>query len=404
MKHHPPERNVSRRQLIRTAGATAAGGLLLREAIGRDENPAAQVADRGADLRITALRAYRLGSRVYVKIETNRKLHGWGEITQSEPNVAKTLATSLFDLLEGENPTRIEHLWQKLYRAHRDIRGGPLMTHAISAIDEALWDITGKAWQVPVYRLLGGPTREKIRMYPSATSYKIGPGGPRPFAAAPGEIQGMVDHVAAIRKRLGPDGAVMVDVHCAFPPPHVIQLAAAIQPYDILFLEEPAVPGNIEVFKRIKAQVNIPLATGERDRTIWGVIPYLQEGCIDILQPDVGHTGGISQMRKIATLAEAWFVPLAPHSSSTLLGLTASLHVTFSIPLFLIHEGGKGNDPFEVVKKTWEVDKEGYASLPQGPGLGVDIDEEKVRRIDAAPQKPYNWPSAKYPDGSVADY
>ncbi len=163
-------------------------------------------------------------------------------------------------------------------------------------------------------------------------------------------------------------------------------------------------PGNNEVFKRIKAQVNIPLATGERDSTIWGVLPYLLENCIDILQPDVGHTGGISQMKKIATLAEAWFVPLVPHSSSTRLGLTASLHVTASIPHFLIHEGGKGRDRFGVVKATWEVDEKGYASLPQGPGLGVDIDEEKVRRIDAAPQKPYRWPSGKYPDGSVADY
>ena len=404
MKNLPSERNVSRRHLMQTAGAAAAGAFLLREAVAQDENPAAQVADRGADLRITALRAYRLGGRVYVKIETNKDIHGWGEITQSEPNVAKTLVLSLFNLLEGENPTRIEHLWQKLYRAHRDIRGGPLMTHAISAIDEALWDITGKAWGVPGYRLLGGPTREKIRMYPSITSYKIGPGGPRPFAASPREIKGMVDHVAAIRKRLGPDGAIMVDAHCAFPPPHVIQLAAAIQPYDILFLEEPAVPGNIEVFKRIKEQVRIPLATGERDRTIWGMIPYLQERCIDILQPDVGHTGGISQMKKIATLAEAWFVPLVPHSSSTLLGLTASLHVTASIPLFLIHEGGKGHDQAGVVKKNWEVSKDGYASLPQGPGLGVEIDEKKVRKLDSAPQKAYRWPSGKNPDGSVADY
>ena len=257
---------------------------------------------------------------------------------------------------------------------------------------------------MPVYRLLGGPTRDRIRMYPSATAYKIGPGGPRPFAAAPREIQGMVDHVAAIRKRLGPSGAIMVDVHCGFPPPHVIQLAGAIEPYDILFLEEPAVPGNIEVFKRLKQQVRIPMATGERDRTIWGMVPYLQERCIDILQPDVGHTGGITQMKKISALAEAWHVPLVPHNSSTLLGLTASLHATASIPLFLIHEGGKGHDPFGVVRKTWEVDKEGYASLPEGPGLGVEIDEAKVRRIDARPQKPYRWPSGRYPDGSVADY
>ena len=117
------------------------------------------------------------------------------------------------------------------------------------------------------------------------------------------------------------------------------------------------------------------------------------------------YSGAVPRfLTRAATLAEAWFVPLAPHSSSTLLGLTASLHATASIPLFLIHEGGQGHDPSGVVKKTWEVDQDGYASLPQGPGLGVEIDEEKVRSIDAAPQKPYRWPSGKYPDGSVADY
>ena len=395
---------MGRRSLIGAAGAAALGAAMIREGVGQDRNGAAQVADRGAGLKITSLTPYRLGSRVYVKIDTNRKIHGWGEITQLDPTVAMPLAKSLFSLLDGENPTRIEHLWQKMYRARRDIRGGPFLTHTISAIDEALWDITGKAWGVPVYRLLGGPTRDRIRMYPSEKAHKIGPGGPRPWAAGPREIKGMVDHVAQIRKRVGPDGAIMVDVHCAFPPPHVIQLAAAIQPYDIMFLEEPAVPGNIEVFKRIKAQVRIPLATGERDRTIWGVIPYLQERCIDILQPDVGHTGGITQMKKIATLAEAYFVPLVPHNSSTLLGMTASLHAAASIPHLLIHEGGKGHDPFDVVKKSWEVGKDGYASLPQGAGLGVEIDEEKVRKIDAGPHKPSRWGYQKYPDGSVADY
>ena len=389
--------------MLAATGATALGALLLREGVCKADDPAQQVEDRGADIKISALRAWRVGGKVYLKIETNRGIFGWGEITGLEPNVAAKLAASLFDLLDGENPTRIEHLWQKLYRAHRDIRGGPFMTHTISAIDMALWDITGKAWGVPVHRLLGGPVRDKIRMYTSPTTYKIGPGGPRPFAASPAEIKGMVDHIAQIRKRLGPSGLIMVDLHCAFPPPHVIQLAAAIEPYDILFLEEPAVPGNIEVFKRIKEQVRIPLATGERDRTIWGMIPYLHERCIDVLQPDVGHTGGISQMKKIATLAEAYFVPLAPHCGSTLLGMTASLHATAAIPLFLIHEGGKGHDPFGVVKKKWTVDEKGYCTIPEGPGLGITIDQAKVEKIAAQPKK-YRWPRSKYPDGSVSDY
>src|SRR4029078_1885348 len=186
----------------------------------------------------------------------------------------------------------------------------------------------------------------------------------------------------------------------------LIQLAAAIEPYDILFLEEPAVPGNIEVFKRLKEQIRIPMATGERDRTIWEVIAYLQNGCIDILQPDVGHCGGISQMKKIATLAEAYHVPLAPHNTCSELGLSASLHVSASIPMFLIQEGYLDGHlmPAGVARKSFTVDAEGYATLPQGPGLGVEIDESPFAAVNADPRRRFRWPTPKQPDGSVTDY
>jgi galactonate dehydratase len=227
-------------------------------------------------LKITALRGFRVGTKAYVKIETNRSFVGWGEVTGLDPNVAVALAQSLFDLLDGENPTRIEHLWQKLYRSHRDMRGGPFMTHVISAIDVALWDITGKAWGVPVYRLLGGPTRDKVRVYPTPKAQKTGTGGPHPYSGDPQDIENLVRSVKQARERVGPDGCVMFDAHCAVPPAMLIQLASRIEPFEILFLEEPAVPGNIEVFKRLKQHIRIPMATGERDRTIWGMLPYLQ--------------------------------------------------------------------------------------------------------------------------------
>src|SRR5262249_13953082 len=146
-------------------GSMFAAQSLLDEAAGA-ENPAAQVEDRGANLKISRLHGFRVGSLAYLKIETNRGLVGWGEIKGVEPDVAVALAKSLFELLDGENPTRIEHLWQKLHRSHRDMRGGPFMTHVIAAIDMALWDITGRAWGVPVYRLLGGPVRDSLRLYP----------------------------------------------------------------------------------------------------------------------------------------------------------------------------------------------------------------------------------------------
>jgi galactonate dehydratase len=173
-----------------------------------------------------------------------------------------------------------------------------------------------------------------------------------------------------------------------------------------MFLEEPAVPGNIEVFKRLKQQIRIPLATGERDRTIWEMMTYLQNNCIDVLQPDVAHTGGISQMKKIAILAEAFQVPLAPHCTTSPLGATASLHVAASIPFLLIHETAPNAIEWgeRFARKTWTVDKNGYASLPEGPGLGVEMDEKALARAATEPGPKFQWPQLRLRDGSVTDY
>jgi galactonate dehydratase len=397
--------DLSRRQML-LAGTTlaTATGLV---AAAQDKVPGKDVEDRGSNLKITKLTALPAGTKVYIKIETNANITGWGEVTGSEPKVSCILADSLFELLDGENPTRIEHLWQKLYRSHRDIRGGPIMTHVLSAIDMALWDITGRAWGVPVYRLLGGPVRDKVRMYPKeGKSQKLGTGGPHPYSGNPKDVMGLAKMVEDWRKRLGPDGTIMFDAHCSVPPAMLIQLASAIAPYDILFLEEVAVPGNIEVFKRLKEQIRIPMASGERDRTIWEFVPYLVNGALDILQPDVGHTGGISQMKKIANLAEGFLVPLAPHCTCSELGLTASIHVAFSIPFFLINEGYLDGHimPPGVARKNWEQDKDGYASLPQGPGLGVEMDEGMIAKVNADPKKKFRWPTPKHTDGAVYDY
>jgi len=397
---------VDRRRWFASAGAVAAGAAFLREAVAHDQNPAAQVADRTSSIRITALDGFVVGTKAFLKVSTNHGIVGWGEVTGLDPNVAIALSKSIFELLANENPTRIEHLWQKVYRSHRDQRGGPYMTHVLSAIDVALWDITGKLWQVPVYRLLGGPVREKIRMYPTPKAFKTGTGGPHPYSGNPADIEHLVRSVADARKRVGPDGTVMFDAHCSVPPAMLIQLAAAIEPYSILFLEEPAVPGNVEVFKRLKQQIKIPMATGERDRTIWGMIPYLQQRCIDVLQPDCAHTGGISQMKKIATVAESFFVPLAPHCTCSELGLTASLHAAAATPLFLIHEGYLDGHlmPRGVANKHWEIDQDGYASLPEGVGLGVEIDEAKFAEVNADPKRRYKWPTPRALDGAVIDY
>jgi galactonate dehydratase len=397
---------MDRRNLFRTAGAAAAGLALVNQFAQAQETPGAGVADRASSIRITALKTYWVGPIVYVKIETNHGIAGWGDLKGTDVRVGRELAHSLFDLINGENPTRIEHLWQKMFRAHRDIRGGAIMIHAMAAIDIALWDIAGKLWNTPVYRLLGGPTRERIRVYHTPQAQKVPPHGIYEHSGTPADIDRMVAAIKAAREKVGPAGAVMFDAHSAVPPATLIQLASALKPYDLLFIEEPGVPGNIEIFKRLKEKIDIPLATGERDRTIYEMLPYLQERCIDILQPDCCHTGGISQMRKIATLAEAYYVPLAPHCTATFLGIAASLHVVSSIPLFLIHEFYPQNAGFNlpgVTKMAYELDKEGYIGLPPGPGLGVEVDESRLAEEAKKPQT-YKWPGATLKDGSVADY
>jgi galactonate dehydratase len=404
MSEQPHQEALDRRELL---GAVGAVGALAAADAAFGAGPAGKVEDRTSSLRLTSLKGTVVGPKAYLKLETNHKVTGWGEVTGLEPKVAVALAESLFELLDGENPTRIEHLWQKLFRAHRDMRGGPFMVHTLSAIDVALWDITGKLWGVPVYRLLGGPCRDRVRMYNTAKAHKTGTGGPHPFSGSMNDIAPLVRSIQNSRKMVGPDGAVMFDAHCAMPPPLLIQFAAAIEPYDVMWIEEPAVPGNIEVFKRLKQAIKVPLATGERDRTIWEVMPYLQHNAIDILQSDVGHCGGITQLKKIATLAEAYHVPMAPHNTCSELGLSASLHVSASIPLFLIQEGYIDGHimPKGVARRSWEQDKDGYASLPQGPGLGVEMDEAAMAKVAADPKRKFKWPHPTYPnDGSVRDY
>ncbi len=401
-----PSQALTRRGVIGTMGA--AGALaVLNHAVAAENNPAAQVADTASSIRITGMKTHRVQHKVYVEITTNQKTTGWGEISALVPTVAEELAKALYDLLDGENPTRIEHLWQKLYRAHRDIRGGPFMCHTIAGIDMALWDITGKLWGVPVYRLLGGPCRDKIRVYPTTKSHKVPPHGIYEHSGRPTDIDRMVNAIKQTRERVGPDGTVMFDAHCAVPPATLIQFAAAIKAYDVLFIEEVAVPGNIEVFKRLKAAIDIPLATGERDHTIWEFIAYLHERCIDVLQPDVAHCGGITQMKKIAVLAETYHVPLAPHCTTSPLGATASLSVAASIPLLLIHETAPGSLQWgeKFMNRPWTVDDTtGYATLPDGPGLGVELDIEKLEKLAADPNYKWRWPGATLLDGSIADY
>jgi galactonate dehydratase len=402
MSHTSSAGSIARRDLLGLGCAAGAAALLAEHAAG--QNPAAAVVDRATTIRLTSLRATICRDRVFVKLGTNHGVSGWGEIKGVVPTVAAALAESMFKMLDGQNPTRIEHLWQMMYRAERNQRGGAFMVHTIAGIDMALWDIAGKLWGTPVYRLLGGPTRDKIRVYPSTKAVKIG-NAPKPQSGDPADIEKMVEAVKQARQKVGKDGSVMFDAHSAVPPATVIQFANAVEPYELLFLEEPAVPGNIETFKRIKQQVKIPLACGERDRTIWGILPYLTENAIDIVQPDCGYTGGITQMKKIATLAEAYYVPLAPHCTQSYLGMTASFHVVAAVPLFLIHESYDDEVWAKIIRYQWTKSPDGQVTLPEGKGLCLEVDEAALTAAAKDPAYKYEWRGPRLnPDGSIADY
>jgi len=169
--------SLGRRELLQSFGTAAVGWSLVDQAVAQDQAPGSQVVDRASSIRITGLKTYWVGPIVYVKIETNHGIAGWGDLKGTDVRVGRVLVESLYELLEGENPTRIEHLWQKMFRAHRDIRGGAILIHAMAAIDIALWDIAGKLWNTPVYRLLGGPTRDRIRVYHTPQAVKVPPHG-----------------------------------------------------------------------------------------------------------------------------------------------------------------------------------------------------------------------------------
>jgi galactonate dehydratase len=395
---HSPPANTS----LNIAGGLATVGVvadIIQPAIAA----ARAVEDKFTSIKIRSIATFPQVGHNLVKIETNLGIAGWGDIAGVPPKVGDLLCQELFDLLDGENPTRVDYLWDKLFNASRELRGDRILLCVLGGIDMALWDITGKLHGVPVYRLFGGPTRDRVRTYNTPIARKTPPRKQFPWSGDEADIRHLLDTVADVRKQVGPDGSVMVDCHCKLPPPIMIQFANAIEPYNVLWVEEVACPGNIEVFKRIKQQCRVPVALGERDRSIWECIAYLQNGCIDIFQCDCGQGGGITPMRKIAALCEAYHVPIAPHSTLSNLGISGSLTTVGSVPNFLIQELYP-NDLKGVLHATFEQDKNYDYSLPQGPGLGCEVDEDLARKNAKLFGYKYHWPNQSYSDGSVIDY
>lgn len=374
------------------------------------------------NLKITKLDYYVLNNRrFFLKIHTDAGIVGAGEpITEGRAKTCAEAVREIEPYLIGKDPRRVVHHWQAIYR-HAFYRGGPILTSALSGIDQALWDIKGKALGVPIYELLGGPTRDRIRVYARGgdpeqmkaavkegfNAFKTGVHRSRwpRTVETPGFVQQAAEYFAAQREAVGPDIDIAIDFHGAIQPPTAMLLIKALEPYQPLFVEEPVQCQNVEVMADIARKTHLPIATGERIFTKWGFREILEKGAASILQPDLCHAGGITECRLIAGMAEAYYASMAWHNPLGPISLAAGVQLAAAIPNFLIQEGAGVLRPGEgVLKKPFEV-KDGFLILPTEPGLGVELDDDYLdNELSKGSNAGLNRESYSEDDGSVVDW
>jgi len=400
---------IGRRSLLR--GTLALGGLLGLDAIpAAARTDAAQVGPKDK-IKVTKLETFVLtNSWVFVKISTDAGITGWGEMLKDDAKACAAGALEVGDYLIGQDPSRVVHHWQAIHRG-AFYRGGPIKTAISSGIDMALWDIKGKMFGVPVYNLLGGPTRDRIRVYGTVSAVtgvnamKVQLRGTQrsPFKYNEGQmfVDEVVERFKALREKQGSGVDIGVEFHGAIQPPTASVLMKALEPYHPWFYEEVAQALNVDVMAELARKTHIPIATGERIFTKWGFKEILEKRAASILQPDVCYAGGITELRLIAGMAEAYYAPLAPHNPQGPCSLAASLQIAASIPNFMIQERGDAEHANLLAKPLPPV-KNGHRELPTDPGLGITIDEDKLKAMVGEP-RPY-LPQYDTDDGSVIDW
>ena len=374
-------------------------------------------------MKITRLETFLVKPRsLFLKIHTDEGLVGLGEpILEGRALTCAQAVAELAPYLVGQDPTRVVHHWQSMYR-QAFYRSGPVLTSALSGVEQALWDLSGKAVGLPVYRMLGGPLRDRIRMYRGVggsnpedaaknaiacvaegyTAMKTGVAGGRParIVESPAFVDRVVSQFAAMREAVGQEIDIAIDFHGAISPQTAGLLIKALEPYQPMFYEEPVQCQNVDVLADLARKTHIPIATGERLFTKWGFREVLERRAASILQPDISHAGGIFEARLIAGMAESFYAGIAPHCPLGCIALAACLQVDASIPNFLIQEQGalgKGclKQPFVV--------KDGFIDIPQGPGLGIELDEEAI--LDQITTEDWKNPRTFHPDdGVVVDW
>ncbi|RPF54318.1 galactonate dehydratase [Aquisalibacillus elongatus] len=382
-------------------------------------------------MKITKLTTYVVPPRwLFLKVETDEGIVGWGEpVIEGRAETVKAAVHELEDYLVGKNPLHIEDHWNVMYRGGF-YRGGPIHMSAIAGIDQALWDIKGKYYDAPVYELMGGACRESIKVYswiggdrPSDVGQAAKEVVDKGFHAVKmngteelqyidtyAKLDQVLERVAAVREAVGNHIGIGIDFHGRVHKPMAKILAKELEPYRLMFIEEPVLPEHNEALRDIASHTATPIATGERMYSRWDFKPLFEDGYVDIIQPDLSHAGGITEVKKIASMAESYDVGLAPHCPLGPIALAACLQVDATSHNAFIQEQSlgihynKGNDLLDYIndRSVFEY-QNGHVSLPKNPGLGISINEEYVEEMA---QKGHRWrnPVWRHQDGTVAEW
>ncbi|WP_406690278.1 galactonate dehydratase [Saccharopolyspora sp. ID03-671] len=381
-------------------------------------------------MKITSVETFLVPPRwLFCRVETDEGIVGWGEpVVEGRAETVRAAVEELSDLLLGCDPRRIEDLWQLMTKS-AFYRGGPVLSSAVAGLDQALWDILGKSLGVPVHQLLGGAVRDEVRIYgwiggdepdqvaeaaaaqveAGLTAVKMNASGRTSRMPTRAETDEVISRVAAVREVLGDSRDVAVDFHGRFGAAAARRVLPELAPLHPLFAEEPVLPEHPHALRDVVTASPVPIASGERLYSRTDFLAPLQAG-IAVAQPDLSHAGGISEVRRIASLAETFDALLAPHCPLGPIALAASLQVAFATPNFLIQEQSIGihyNQDAElldyVLDRTPFEFHDGAIRRWEAPGLGVQIDEDAVRRADA---QGHRWrpPTWRHSDGSFAEW
>lgn len=364
-----------------------------------------------------------------VRITTDTGLVGWGETTlEGKPKSTVAAVEELAGYLIGKDPLRIEHHWQHVYRS-AFFRGGNVLMTALSGIDQALWDIAGKHFGVPAHQLLGGAVRDRIRVYAhwgigSMTdegkahakdrlemlrkkggydAFKSGPGGTWRGHEPPAVIDAFVERAYLMREWVGPDVELAFDFHGKMTPALAIEICHELKGMRPMFVEEPVPQENVDALKQVSDHVPFPIATGERLLSRWEFRQVCEKQAAAYLQPDTSHAGGITELKKIANMAEVYYLHVMPHCAIGPVAFSASLQVDAVVPNFLIQEQIDQGLGAGLLREEWQV-KDGHIELPTRPGLGFEIDEKEAMQNRGLYEEELGGEYYHASDGSVADW